>query len=183
MSSRRSGRVWSAGVVAELTERQGINRPLKALAGKVDDPPLPAGVMAFVDWAARYACEPPGEALALALRGLRAAPPPAGAAGLRHGRGPAPADAGPRAGAGGGCARTDAGRRPGQAAGVSAGVVKGLIDDGALAWIEQAREAPFVDPDPGLPGAELKPQPARRGRLARRDDRPGRVPGGPARRG
>ena len=32
------------GVVAELGERPGINRPLKALIGKVDDPPLPVGV-------------------------------------------------------------------------------------------------------------------------------------------
>ena len=34
------------GVVAELNERHGINRPLKALLGRVEDPPLPAGVMA-----------------------------------------------------------------------------------------------------------------------------------------
>src|SRR5919199_4377337 len=63
------------GVVAELRDARGINRPLKPLLGRLDEPPLPRGTLAFVEWAARYACEPPGEALALALRGLRAPPP------------------------------------------------------------------------------------------------------------
>jgi primosomal protein N' (replication factor Y) len=65
------------GVVVALRDGAGVNRPLKTVAGRLDDAPLPPGVLAFIDWAARYACEPPGEALAMALRGLRAkAPPP-----------------------------------------------------------------------------------------------------------
>src|SRR5579875_1474817 len=60
------------GVVAELRDGFGVNRPLKPLAGRIDDAPLPEGTLKFVQWAAHYACEPPGEALAMALRGLRA---------------------------------------------------------------------------------------------------------------
>ena len=145
------------GVVAELNERHGINRPLKTLIGRVEDPRLPAGVMAFVDWAAKYACEPPGEALAMALRGLRAAPP-------RPERMVAPTGSPPTKptaarlkvleAAAFGPMRASA---LAQAAGVSAGVVKGLLDDGALAWIEQAREAAFAPPDLSLPGATLNP--------------------------
>ncbi|MBE7216887.1 MAG: primosomal protein N', partial [Caulobacteraceae bacterium] len=54
------------GVVLEAGERPGLNRPLKPLEARLDDPPLPPGVLAFAQWAAHYACEPPGEALALA---------------------------------------------------------------------------------------------------------------------
>ncbi|HTK36253.1 MAG TPA: primosomal protein N' [Caulobacteraceae bacterium] len=145
------------GVVAELGERPGINRPLKALIGQVDDPPVPAGVLAFVEWAARYACEPPGEALAMALRGLRAAPPKPER--LVAPTGSAPTRATParhlamEAAALGPMRAVDLAR----AAGVSAGVVKGLVDDGALCWIEQAREAGFGEPDPALPGPKLNP--------------------------
>jgi primosomal protein N' (replication factor Y) len=145
------------GVVAALEERHGVNRPLKALLGKVEDPPLPAGMMAFVEWAARYACEPPGDALAMALRGLRAAPPKperlvalTGAATTR----PTAARLKVLEAAAFGPMRAAA---LALAAGVSAGVVKGLIDDGALGWIEQAREAGFADPDPSLPGPTLNP--------------------------
>jgi len=64
------------GVVVAIRDGAGVNRPLKPVLARLEDAPLPAGVLAFVDWAARYACEPAGEALALALRGLRAKPAP-----------------------------------------------------------------------------------------------------------
>ncbi|OYX30460.1 MAG: primosomal protein N' [Caulobacterales bacterium 32-69-10] len=148
------------GVVVELRDAHGVNRPLKSLQGRVDDTALPAGTLAFVDWAARYACNPPGEALAMALRGLRAPPPrPERLLALT---GQAPARATPAR------ARVLDAAQAGpqkpaalaQAAGVSSGVVKGLVDEGALAWIEVAADASFPQPDLALPGAVLNPSQA-----------------------
>ncbi len=144
------------GVVTELRDGVGMNRPLKPLAGRLDDAPLPPGTLAFAQWAARYACEPPGEALALALRGLRAPPPrperrlvPTGRAPDR----PTPARQRVLLAAGAHASAAELAR----AAGVGAGVVKGLVDEGCLA-VEERRAAPaFSAPDPGLPAATLNP--------------------------
>jgi primosomal protein N' (replication factor Y) len=142
------------GVVTALRDAHGVNRPLKAIEGRIDEPPLRSSALAFIDWAARYACNPPGEALAMALRGLRSAPPRPER--LLAATGAAPARATP--------ARTrvlEAATAPmkpadlARAAGVSAGVVKGLVDEGALAWIERAVGQDFAAPDPTLPGAAL----------------------------
>ena len=92
-------------MVSELREALGVNRPLKPLTGRVDDPPLPPTTLAFVEWAARYACEPPGEALALALRGLRAPAPRPERLVRRHRRRARPDDPGARPGAGSAAAR------------------------------------------------------------------------------
>ena len=59
------------GVVVGVRDAQGVNRPLKTLVEKLQEPALPPGALAFVQWVARYACQPPGEALAMTLRGLR----------------------------------------------------------------------------------------------------------------
>ena len=42
-----------------LRDAAGGNRPLKAVAGRLEAPPLPAKALAFVDWAARYAVSHP----------------------------------------------------------------------------------------------------------------------------
>ena len=63
------------GVVTAVREAFGVNRPLKPLAGRLEEAALPGNTLAFIDWAARYACQPPGEALAMTLRGLRSPPP------------------------------------------------------------------------------------------------------------
>ncbi|HEX7884334.1 MAG TPA: primosomal protein N', partial [Phenylobacterium sp.] len=63
------------GVVTELREALGGNRPLKPVAERLDDPPLPPGTVEFVQWAARYAVDAPGQPLAIALRGARAPKP------------------------------------------------------------------------------------------------------------
>jgi primosomal protein N' (replication factor Y) len=145
------------GVVTALHQREGVSRPLKPLAGKFDEAALPAGALAFIDWAARYACQPPGEALAMTLRGLRAPPPKderrLAASGLQ------PARATP--------ARTrvldaltaaGAPMRPtalAQTAGVSASVVKGLVDESVLTAIAAPPPRPYGRPDPALAGADL----------------------------
>jgi primosomal protein N' (replication factor Y) len=52
-----------------------------------------------------------------------------------------------------------------RAAGVSAGVVKGLIDEGGLEVVELAAEARFDEPDFARPGSALNPSQAAAGRL------------------
>ncbi len=145
------------GVVLEVGERPGFNRPLKPVGERLADAPLPPGVLQFVQWAARYACEPPGEALALALRGLRTPAPrperrleltglvPARPTPARE-RVLAAAAAGPLAAA-----------ELARAAGVGAGVVKGLVDEGVLRPVEVARPQPFAAPDPDHAPPALEP--------------------------
>jgi primosomal protein N' (replication factor Y) len=52
------------GVVIALRDAAGGNRPLKPIAERLDEPPLPASSVAFVEWAARYAVDSPGQPLA-----------------------------------------------------------------------------------------------------------------------
>jgi len=148
------------GVVVALRDGAGVNRPLKPVAARLDEAPLPPGVLAFIDWAARYACEPPGEALALALRGLRAKAPPPERLVRATGRLPVRAtDARARVLA----AMADGPIRPATlalAAGVSTGVIKALIEEGVLEAVEAAVLAAFESPDPDLPGAVLNPSQA-----------------------
>ncbi|TAJ73671.1 MAG: primosomal protein N' [Phenylobacterium sp.] len=142
------------GVVAELRDALGGNRPLKPVAELLDDPRLPPGTVEFVQWAARYSVDAPGGPLAIALRGARAPKPRpvrvVEATGLQ------PARSSP--------ARVkvlDAATSPmpaaelARAAGVSAGVVKGLLDEGVLAAREILAEARFEPPDLSLQGAML----------------------------
>ncbi|NEX92736.1 primosomal protein N', partial [Caulobacter sp. 17J65-9] len=63
------------GLVAGVRDIPGLNRPLKPVLERIDEPALPPGTLKFVTWAARWTCSPPGEVAALALRGLRAPPP------------------------------------------------------------------------------------------------------------
>jgi len=63
------------GVVTGLREAAGGNRPLKPIDRRLDEPRLPANTLAFVEWAARYAVDAPGQPLAIALRGARAPKP------------------------------------------------------------------------------------------------------------
>ena len=60
------------GVVVALREGAGGNRPLKVIESKLDSPPLPPGAIEFVQWAARYSVDAPGQPLAIAIRGARA---------------------------------------------------------------------------------------------------------------
>src|SRR6185503_12693097 len=119
------------GVVIALRDGAGGNRPLKPVEGRLDEPALPPRTLEFIGWAARYAVDAPGAPLAITLRGARAPKPRPERRVVATGRAPARmtsarekvlAEAGePLIGA-------ELARR----AGVSGGVVKGLIDDGAL---------------------------------------------------
>jgi len=144
------------GVVAEVRETTGSNRRLKAIDQVLDDPRLPERTLDFVEWAARWTLSPPGEMAAMALKGLRAPRPRPERRVRRVGdRLPTrPTTArtavlealGDRAMPGSDLAR---------AAGVSSGVVKGLLDEGVLAVVEIEAVAAFDPPDPDHAPATL----------------------------
>src|SRR3954464_4936141 len=52
-------RVIRGGVTA-LRDGTGGSRPRKPVLERLADPPLPTGVLAFVEWAARYSVDIPG---------------------------------------------------------------------------------------------------------------------------
>jgi primosomal protein N' (replication factor Y) len=143
------------GVVVGLREAAGGNRPLKPIDRRLDEPRLPATTLEFVQWAARYAVDNPGQVLAIALRGARA-PRPKPTRMLRP-TGAQPARVTP--------ARLRvleaAMQQPAtaaelaRAAGVSAGVVKGLVDEGVLEAFEIVAEARFDEPDLTRSGSHL----------------------------
>jgi primosomal protein N' (replication factor Y) len=142
------------GVVTAVRDSPGHNRPLKIVERRLDEPSLPPGTLAFVEWAARYACDLPGMPLAIALRGLRAPPPRPERLVVASGR--APRKLTPQR------ERVlEAAVEPlapsalAVAAGVSSGVVKALLDDGALSWVERQPIAAFPEPDPERPSSEL----------------------------
>ncbi len=144
------------GVVLSVDDMAGINRPLKPLVERLNDPPLPEGAIAFIEWAARYACQPPGEALAMALRGL-AYPPPRPVR-LVASTGDTPAKLTPArervlAEAVAPMPAVDLALL----AGVSAGVIKGLVEAGALQVIERPAPPPFGTPTPATGGDTLNP--------------------------
>jgi len=148
-----------AGVVAEVREVPGQNRPLKPILELREGFRLPPNTLAFVQWAARYSVDGPGQPMAMAVRGSRAqkgrperlvgptgkAPTRATPARLRvlqaaTGLMPAAALA--------------------QAADVSTGVIKGLIDDGVLDVHLVDPPTDFPEPDHARPGSPLNPSQA-----------------------
>jgi primosomal protein N' (replication factor Y) len=147
------------GLVLSVREQVGSNRALKTVIARVDLPPLPPATLAFVEWAARWALAPPGDVLAIALRGLRSAPPRPSRRLELTGVEPAkltPARSRVLAAAAGGAPTMVA---LAKAAEVSAGVVQALVEDGALAWVEQGVDE-LAQPDPTLPAAQLNPSQA-----------------------
>ena len=150
-----------AGVVTGLRDAMGGNRPLRPLISRYDMPALPAGALAFIEWAARYSVDSPGLPLHMTLRGARApqARPerrlvPTGKAPAR----PTPARLKVMEILGQGAATTgaDLARR----AGVSASVIKGLVDEGVLELALEAPDPSFPEPDPERPSTYLNPSQA-----------------------
>jgi primosomal protein N' (replication factor Y) (superfamily II helicase) len=143
------------GVVLETRDGFGVNRPLKAVEGVLDEPPLPATTLEFVQWAARYAVDAPGCALAIALRGSRAPRPRPERRLEATGRPPSrPTPARLRV-----LEAAAAGPKPAAwlaaEAEVGPGVIKALIDDGALRCIETCADVSFPEPDFARPGPRL----------------------------
>jgi primosomal protein N' (replication factor Y) len=148
-----------AGVVTALRDATGGNRPLKPVLERRAEPPLPANTVRFIEWAARYAVDSPGWPLAIALRGVRA--PKARPERLVEATGQPPSKLTPartRVMA----AATDAmpGADLARLAEVSTGVIKGLIDDGALILRLVLPVTDYPLPDPSLPSSPLNPSQA-----------------------
>jgi primosomal protein N' (replication factor Y) len=150
--------IW--GVVRGLKDGAGHNRPLKPVLERVDVAGLPLNTVTFVEWAARWQVSPPGDPLAIALRGLRAGPP-------RPERrlvltGVAPAKLTPARGRvlDAAVAGAPSAAALAQAAGVSPGVVKGLVAEGVLEVIEIPASLDWPQPDPGHASSILNPSQA-----------------------
>ncbi|OWR21254.1 Primosomal protein N' [Brevundimonas diminuta] len=149
------------GVVAEVFETTGSNRRLKAVEQVLDDPRLPERTLDFVEWAARWTLSPPGEMAATALKGLRAPRPrPERRVRRVEGRNPARPTAARTAVLEALGARSMPGPDLARAAGVSSGVVKGLVDEGVLEAFETPAVAAFDPPDPDHAPATLNPDQA-----------------------
>ena len=127
-------RVCTAVVWGEGTARPGLDNRLKDVEDKLDIPPLKTELREFVDWVARYTLAPRGMVLRMTMRmgehlgparervGVRlAGPPPARKTPARARVLALLADGLTRA-------KADAA----QEAGVSAGVIDGLVDEGTL---------------------------------------------------
>jgi len=145
-----------AGVVMALRDAAGHNRPLKPVMERRELAPLPAKTLAFIEWAARYAVDAPGQALAIALRGARAPKP-------RPERLIAATGAAPSRPTAARARVLAAAKDPmsahalAEAAEVSSGVIRGLIEDGVLEVRLTAPSADFDPPDPDRPAAVLNP--------------------------
>ena len=149
------------GIVSEVRETTGSNRRLKAIEGRLEELSVPERTVDFVEWAARWTLNAPGEMAQAALKGLRA-PRPRPERRVRRVGERQPGRATP--------ARTAVLEALGQrsmtaadlarAAGVSSGVVKGLVDEGVLEIIEIEAVAAFDPPDPDHAPAVLTPDQA-----------------------
>jgi primosomal protein N' (replication factor Y) len=149
-----------SGAVVALKDAHGHNRLLKPVLARHAEPALPGGALEFIDWAARYAVDSPGQPLAIALRGARAPKPRPQK--LLKATGKAPARMTPARGKAleAAIAGPAAPRDLARSAGVSAAVIKGLVEEGALEIVLREPEAAFPEPDPARPGPELNPSQA-----------------------
>jgi primosomal protein N' (replication factor Y) len=144
------GVVWDAPSGPAVADHR-----LKPVAGVLDMPPMRPALRRFIDWMAQYTLSPPGDVLAMALR-VHALEPPPVSAGWVGGEAPA------------GAKLTEPRRRvlavlaDGQprgsgelarAAGVSAGVLRGMAGAGLLRPVTLLQAAP--QPDPLHPGPVL----------------------------
>ena len=147
------------GVVVALRDGAGHNRPLKPVLERRAEPALPPGTLAFVQWAARYAVDAPGQPLAIALRGARAPKPRPEKLVVATGATPARSTHA-RLRVLAAATQPMSAQALADAAGVSAGVIKGLVEDGALAIRLVEPQTRFEPPDPSRPGAALNPSQA-----------------------
>ncbi|PKQ03827.1 MAG: primosomal protein N', partial [Alphaproteobacteria bacterium HGW-Alphaproteobacteria-10] len=157
------GVVWGEG-----TGEVGHNR-LRPVTEVLDVPPMPEVLRRFVDWVAGYTVSPPGSVLRLAIRAPGALEAPRMRTAYRLGAARpsrmTPARARAVEVAEDGFARTV--RELAEEAGVSDGVVRGLVDAGALLPVDLPTEASFPEPRPDMPGVALSPEQAEAAGLLR----------------
>ncbi|HLI66995.1 MAG TPA: primosomal protein N' [Caulobacteraceae bacterium] len=147
------------GVVAELKDAAGVNRPLKPVLERREQPGLPPTTLAFLAWAARYAVDAPGAPLAISLRGARA--PKARPQRLVAATGALPARLTPaRARVLEAAVEPMPARLLADLAGVTDGVVRGLVEQGALQVVIVEPDPNYDPPDASRPGRPLNPSQA-----------------------
>jgi primosomal protein N' (replication factor Y) len=132
------------------------NRKLKSVVEVIEPaPPLPPTMRTFIERAAKYVCSPTGNLLAMSMRSREALEePPVETLVVASGDAPermTPAREKVLAEAGAPMSPAELAR----AAGVSSGVVKGLLDAGALMQVERSLDPPFDFPDPDRPTRDL----------------------------
>ncbi|HEX2653056.1 MAG TPA: primosomal protein N', partial [Xanthobacteraceae bacterium] len=146
------GAVWSEG-----NPKPGLHNRLRDIAEKLDVPPLRAELRRFVDWVADYTLSPRGMVLRMALRMGEHLGPERPRVGVRL-LGPppqrmTPARARVLAVLADGLVRGK--REVAEEAGVSPGVIDGLVDEGTLDAIALAADPIAARPDPDFQHPEL----------------------------
>lgn len=155
------GRRFDVGVVRGAGDGGIDPAKLKEVVHCLDLPRLPKALLSFIDWVADYTVQPRGVVLRMALRSSRGLKPQVSETHLIQAKDLPPklklTDArrkvldtlGTRTFAGAGLlAKT---------AGVSASVIKGLVDAGAIDAVLAAPPPMFSPPDPDHPGVVLEP--------------------------
>ncbi len=149
------------GLVSEVRETTGSNRRLKPVDHRIDDPAVPERTIDFLEWAARWTLNNPGEMAMAGIKGLRTPRPRPERRVRRVGdRLPARPTSARTAVLAALGDRSMPGPDLARAAGVSSGVVKGLIDEGVLEVFEIEAVAAFDPPDPDHAPASLNPDQA-----------------------
>jgi primosomal protein N' (replication factor Y) len=147
-----TGVVWGEG-----SARPGLHNRLKDIEAKLDVPPLREELRSFIDWVANYTLSARGMVLRMALRMGEHLGPGRESVGVRK-AGPPPARmtaARARAIALFADGLTRSKSEAAQLAGVSAGVINGLIDEGALETVTLRPEPVALPPDPDFAMPEL----------------------------
>ncbi len=148
------GAVWGEG-----TARQGLDNRLRDVIEKLAVPPLRPELRRFVDWVADYTLTPRGMVLRMALRMGEQLGPERPRVGVLL-AGPSPermTAARKRVLAVASDGRVREKRDLSSEAGVSTGVIDGLIDNGALTTVVLAPEAVAAAPDPDRTAPGLTP--------------------------
>jgi primosomal protein N' (replication factor Y) len=151
------GKQMKLGVVMSLGAAEE-GRELKDIAEVKATRPLPIPMLEFIDWVARYNVASPGQVLRMVLRSWKALDP-SPIATLYEPTGQPPLNLTPARRA----ALHEGGPFPARAAeiasraGISAGVVKGMVKVGLMRADERPVDPPFAEPNPDMAGRVLSP--------------------------
>ena len=146
------GVVWADNV----TLRPGLHNRLKDVEAKLDYPPLREELRKFVDWVSNYTLSPRGMVLRMTLRMGELGPERERVAVRLAGSAPqrmTPARRRVLDALADGLLRTKS--EAAKDAGVSAGVINGLVDEGALEVVALPPQPVARQPDPGYRNPEL----------------------------
>lgn len=149
------GKQMKLGVVTGFASPD-TDRDLKEIAEVKPTRPLPEPILEFIDWVARYNVASPGQVLRMVLRSWKALDP-SPIATLYEPTGEAALNLTPARRA----ALAEGGPFPARAseiasrAGISPGVVKGMVKVGLMRAEDRPVDPPYEEPDPELPGRDL----------------------------